>query len=138
MHTRRIALMALGALTLAGLLAAPASAQTVYGGGYGYGPRHLPPWGEGRIDRRQEFQQRRIQEGIASGALTRREAGYLWREQATIRHLEQQALADGRLSRRERFEIERAQDRAAQDIARLTHNGFGRSRGPYGSYGSYR
>ena len=135
MRTGRIALMTMGGLLLAGLLAPPAGAQSFYGGGYGYGRGHFPGGGQGRIDRRQEFQERRIQQGIANGSLTPREAAFLQREQAQIARLEDRALADGRLSPRERFRIEQAQDRAAQDIYRFTHNPYSRYHGPYNGYG---
>jgi hypothetical protein len=140
MNTRRIALMTLSGMALAGILAAasPAAAdsytgydgrQGYYHGGQDYRFRHDA---QARIDARQRAQQERINHGIATRALAPWEARILEREQATIRYMENRALADGRLSRREWTNIEQAQDRASQNIERLTHNQAHRY------YGSYR
>ena len=75
-----------------------------------------------RIDHRQAAQQRRINQGIASGELTRREADRLEREQARIRRAEDRALADGRLTRNERAKIERMQDKASAHISAEKHD----------------
>jgi len=75
-----------------------------------------------QIDQRQANQERRIEQGVRSGQLTRREAARLERGQARIRQMEQQALADGHISRRERAAIDREQEKQNQLIARLKHN----------------
>jgi len=53
-------------------------------------------------DRREHKQQMRIQEGVASGALTPREAAKLEVEQAKIRAKEQAMKADGVVTKQER------------------------------------
>lgn len=75
-----------------------------------------------RIDHRQAAQQRRINQGVASGELTRREAERLQREQARIRKAEDKALADGRLTRGERATIEHMQDKASAHISAEKHD----------------
>ena len=75
-----------------------------------------------RIDQRQQNQERRIQQGLSSGRLTRDEYRVLTREQRQIARMESRAMADDRLTYRERAEIERAQDQANQNIWRLLHD----------------
>ena len=75
-----------------------------------------------RIDHRQAVQQRRIDQGVASGELTRREAVRLQKEQARIQKAENRALADGRLTRKERAKIERLQDKASAHISAEKHD----------------
>ncbi|MCS6945037.1 MAG: hypothetical protein RMK97_06445 [Sutterellaceae bacterium] len=67
-------------------------------------------------------QQKRIQQGLSSGALTSREAARLQREQAAIDRLQARALADGRLTPTELARIEAAQDRASRNIYREKHD----------------
>ena len=75
-----------------------------------------------RIDHRQATQQHRIDHGVASGELTRKEAARLQREQARIQKAEDHALADGRLTQNERVRIEKMQDRASAHISRQAHD----------------
>lgn len=75
------------------------------------------------IDRRQQRQQDRIQQGQASGQLTPREARRLQNEQARIRGAERRMRADGNLSPQERARLNTMQNRGSQDINRLRHNG---------------
>lgn len=75
-----------------------------------------------RIDHRQAAQQQRIDHGVASGELTRKEAARLQREQVRIQKAEDRALADGTLTRNERVRIEKLQDKASTPIARETHD----------------
>lgn len=63
-----------------------------------------------RAERRLENQDERIERGIESGQLTRREARRLEYGQDHVQALENRALRDGRVSQRERHRIERAQD----------------------------
>ena len=71
-----------------------------------------------RIDQRQANQQQRINEGIRSGDLTRREAARLQQGQANIQRMEDRARADGKITKQEARQIERAQDRQSRVIAR--------------------
>jgi hypothetical protein len=75
-----------------------------------------------RIDQRQAEQQQRIEQGVHSGALTRREAASLQKGQAKIQRMEDKAVADGRVTPRESARIERAQDQEGQRIAREKHD----------------
>ena len=75
-----------------------------------------------RIDERQAEQQRRIEEGIRSGQINRKEAAHLRRQQARIQRMENQAMADGRMSRAERVRIEHAQNKESLRIAKQKHN----------------
>lgn len=75
------------------------------------------------IDRRQQRQQERIQQGQASGQLTPREARRLQNEQGHIRGAEGRMRADGNLSPQERARLNTMQNRSSQDINRLRHNG---------------
>jgi hypothetical protein len=75
-----------------------------------------------RIDQRQANQERRIDQGVASGQLTEREAARLEKGEAHVQQMEDKALADGAITRRERARIERAQDRQSRRIARQKHD----------------
>ncbi len=72
---------------------------------------------------RKEWRQRaRIQEGRASGDLTRREAGKLRQQQRHIRARKRLAMKDGVVTPREKHRIEQAQKRASRNIYRKKHN----------------
>lgn len=75
-----------------------------------------------RIDQRQANQERRIDQGIASGQLTEQEAARLEKGQVHVQQLENQALSDGTMTKRERARIERTQDSQSRRIARQKHN----------------
>ena len=75
------------------------------------------------LDRRQQRQEDRIQQGLASGQLTPREARRLQNEQARIRGAERRMRADGNLSPQERARLNAMQQKSSQDIYRLRHNG---------------
>lgn len=75
-----------------------------------------------RIDQRQDNQERRIDQGIASGQLTEQEAARLEKGQAHVQQMENKALADGTVTKKERAGIERAQDRQNRRIARQKHD----------------
>ncbi|MCS7101847.1 MAG: hypothetical protein NZL99_09150 [Burkholderiaceae bacterium] len=88
-------------------LAAPAFAETA---------------GAPAFTQRDINQQKRIEQGLTSGALTTREAARLQREQAAIDRMQSRALADGQLTPQERARIEAAQNRASRDIYRQKHD----------------
>jgi hypothetical protein len=101
-------LIAAAVLTLAG---AAASAQAT-------APGAKTP----RIDQRQANQEQRIDQGIASGELTRREARRLERQQTVINKAEDKAKADGSVTGKERRILTRAQNHASGSIARQKHD----------------
>jgi len=74
------------------------------------------------INERQENQKARIEQGVKSGELTRREAGKLRAEQRAIRAEKRLAKADGVVTPAERAKIRRDQRRASRDIYRQKHD----------------
>ncbi len=75
-----------------------------------------------RVDQRQEKQQQRIDKGVQSGQLNRKEAARLEKGQARVRKMEDKAAADGKVTAKERRKIERTQDRQNRRIARQKHD----------------
>lgn len=71
-----------------------------------------------RIDRQHE----RIQDGKESGALTRREARKLKKQQRRIRSLAREFREDGRIDREERRILRRKLDKASKRIYAFKHN----------------
>jgi len=86
----------------------------------------LPAWAQTdstkRIDRREANQERRIEQGEKSGALTPREAARLEKGQARVDKMEAKATADGKVTAKERRQIEKAQDRESRRIYREKHD----------------
>ena len=78
--------------------------------------------GHGGIHQRMERQERRIEQGVRSGELTRLEARKLIRNQREIRHLARDFRDDGRLSRRERAILQDRLDVASAKIRAFKHN----------------
>ncbi|MFY9555784.1 MAG: hypothetical protein WAV20_07240 [Blastocatellia bacterium] len=74
------------------------------------------------IDRREHNQQQRINRGIRSGELARREAARLEAELARIKIHERFARADGNLSYRERARLQRELNHESRAIYRHTHD----------------
>jgi len=75
-----------------------------------------------RADARQDNQDDRIDQGVASGELTRREAVKLDAQQEHIENKEDRAEADGVVTKREKASIERSQDRANRRIVKQKHD----------------
>jgi Tfp pilus assembly protein FimT len=75
-----------------------------------------------RIDQRQKEQQQRIDQGVKSGQLNRKEAARLEKGQERIQKMENKAMADGKVSAKERAKIEKAQDRESKRIFREKHD----------------
>lgn len=74
------------------------------------------------VDQRQANQDKRIDQGVASGSLTARETQRLEREQATVNRAEYKAKADGTVTRQERRRLNNMQDRRSRAIARQKHD----------------
>jgi hypothetical protein len=74
------------------------------------------------IDKRMENQEKRIDNGIESGALRPAEAARLEAQQTKIKQDEARMEADGKLTNRERARLHREQDRASRTIYRKKHN----------------
>ena len=75
-----------------------------------------------KIDQRQINQQQRIDQGVASGALTPRETAKLQRREAKIASDEAAAKADGKVTRAERRKLRHEQNRASAAIKRQKHD----------------
>jgi len=93
------------AMLLISALALPALAQTTPG-----------------IDKRQAEQERRIQQGVASGHLTGKEAARLAKGQARVQRTEDRAKADGVVTKKERARIRHRQNVESRRIARQKHD----------------
>lgn len=78
------------------------------------------------IDQRQANQEKRIDQGVASGQLNEREANRLNKQQEHINKVEDKAKADGVVTKGERARIDHAQDRASRHIAREKHDRQGK------------
>jgi hypothetical protein len=74
------------------------------------------------VNQRQHNQRERIQQGVKSGELTRRETGRLVEEQRDIRQLERRYKSDGTLTGAERRDLQHEQNQASRDIYRQKHD----------------
>ena len=75
-----------------------------------------------KIDQRQVNQDKRIDQGVASGALTPQEAAKLEKREAKIEADKQAAKADGKVTRAERRKLRREEERAGAAIRRQKHD----------------
>ena len=83
---------------------------------------HYDGYYDNRFEQRQDRQHRRIQKGIRSGELTRKEAQRLRKQQRRIEKMADRFTYDGYLDRRERRELKRRLNAASDRIYRLKHN----------------
>ena len=74
------------------------------------------------VNQRQHNQRERIQQGVKSGELTRRETGRLVNEQRDVRQLEREYKSDGTLTRDERQDLHQEQNQASQHIYNQKHD----------------
>ena len=81
---------------------------------------------DGHIYKRLERQQYRIENGIGSGELTRKEAKKLRRENRKIRKMTRRFREDGVLTRHERDKINNRLNRASDRIWAFKHNDWNR------------
>ncbi len=75
-----------------------------------------------RIDQRQANQEQRIDKGIASGELTKREARRMNHQQNVINRAEDKAKADGVVTAEERARLTKAQNKTSKRIYRQKHD----------------
>lgn len=75
-----------------------------------------------RIDQRQANQEQRIDQGIASGELTRREARRMNRQQNVVNRAEDRAKADGVVTAQEKARLTKAQNTTSKRIYRQKHD----------------
>ncbi|MBI2318337.1 MAG: hypothetical protein HYY28_13790 [Betaproteobacteria bacterium] len=102
MRISPIALVLFGALSLPAFAQAPAKDPTATPG----------------IDKRRATQQQRIDQGVASGQITEREAARLQKGQARVERMKERAKADGKVTKQERARIHQAQNVESRKIAR--------------------
>jgi len=76
----------------------------------------------GQVTGRQATQQKRIRQGVASGELTRCEAGILKREQRHIQRQKRKAWSNGMLTPGERTRFKQNQNYSNRHSYRLKHN----------------
>ena len=74
------------------------------------------------VNARQENQQDRIKQGVASGELTKGEAARAEKQQRHINREKKQAKADGKVTAAERAKLQHDQDKASREIYREKHN----------------
>jgi hypothetical protein len=74
------------------------------------------------VNQRQQNQRERIQQGVKSGELTRREAARLREQEARIRAAERRAKRDGEVTAAERARLERELRRASENIRKQKHD----------------
>ena len=74
------------------------------------------------VDQRQANQEKRIQQGVATGELTPREAARLERGQDRVEKMEEKAKADGVVTPEERARLKKAQDRQSAAIYKEKHD----------------
>lgn len=75
-----------------------------------------------RINQRQQNQERRIDQGVQSGALTNRETATLDAREAKIANDKAAAKADGTVTSAERARLRGEERRTSRAIARKKHN----------------
>lgn len=98
-----------------------AAAQTVAPAPAPIGQQPAPN-AQSRIDTRQANQDRRIDKGVASGALTQKEAARMENGQRKVDGMENKALADGSINKREAARIQKAQNKQSKRIYRQKHD----------------
>jgi hypothetical protein len=74
------------------------------------------------IDKRQEAQQKRIDQGVQSGQLNQKEAARLERRQERIGKMEEKAKVDGVVTKKERVRIQHNQNQESRRIHRQKHD----------------
>ena len=92
-----------------------------------FGACTLSMAGSRGINSREHREQQRINQGIRSGELTRREAGRLEAGLARIGVNERFARSDGHISPSERARLERELNRESRSIYRQKHDGQDRN-----------
>ena len=74
------------------------------------------------IDKRQANQEKRIEQGVKSGELTKREAARLEKREAKLEANKQKAKADGIVTKQERAKLQREANRDSKAIYRQKHD----------------
>jgi Skp family chaperone for outer membrane proteins len=74
------------------------------------------------LDQRQANQEKRIEQGVKSGQLTKREAARLEKREGKLEADKQAAKADGKVTKAERRKLNREADRDSRAIYRQKHD----------------
>jgi hypothetical protein len=75
-----------------------------------------------RVDQREANQEKRIQQGVASGQLNARETHRLDKQQARVEVAEANTKADGKVTKGERKHLHRMQNRSSKNIYKQMHD----------------
>lgn len=97
---------------------------TLGGSAFAQAPAAAPqgPLATPRIDQRQVNQQKRIDQGVASGQLNARETNRLDKREAKIAANEAKAKSDGKVTKAERRHLRHQENRASKAIYRQKHD----------------
>jgi hypothetical protein len=89
-----------------------------------YGQAQAPNSGtnDPGIQQRMQNQQQRIDQGVASGQLTPKEAGRLQAQEAKIKQDEARMKSDGKLTPKERKKLNKKLDRESERIYKQKHD----------------
>lgn len=74
------------------------------------------------IDKRQANQEKRIEQGVKSGELNKREAARLEKREAKLQANKEKAQADGKVTKQERRQLHREANRDSKAIYRQKHD----------------
>jgi hypothetical protein len=86
-------------------------------------PAPKDPMATPRADAREANQEKRIQQGVASGQLTPKEAAAVQKGEARIDKVEDKAKADGVVTAKERARLHNMQEKESKAIYRQKHDG---------------
>jgi uncharacterized membrane protein YebE (DUF533 family) len=75
-----------------------------------------------KFDQRQANQERRIDQGVQSGALTPKETGRLEKGQDHLQTMEDKAKSDGQVTKQERAKLQHAENRQSERIYHQKHD----------------
>ena len=74
------------------------------------------------IDQRQTNQEKRIQQGVKSGELNKRETARLEKREGKLQADKEKAAADGKVTKKERQQLNREANRDSKAIYRQKHD----------------
>jgi hypothetical protein len=74
------------------------------------------------VDNRERRQQKRINRGVKSGTLTKREAARMEKQQARTEKMEAKAKSDGVVTRKERARLQHRENKTSRHIYRQKHD----------------
>lgn len=82
----------------------------------------ISSFGFGQINKRQQKQDKRVDQGVKSGEITKKEKAQIEMKQAKIQHMENQARVDGKVTKKEKAAITKEQNEANRQINRKKTN----------------